>query len=126
MNAIFLRRLLFLSVLGLILVGCGAAGSSQPTAVPPTNISNQLSWSYDYSSAGFYAAVKNGHYAEQNLNVDLVAGGYVDGHYVDPMEALTSGTNDFSEADSQSFLQARATANRLSPSLRCSSAAPTP
>src|SRR5215468_2919771 len=91
-----------------ILVGCSNQNSSQsPTATPLTKISLQLSWSYDYSSAGFYAAAKNGHYAEQNLDVTIDSGGYVDGHYVDPLKAVTSGSNDFSEADAQSILQSQ-------------------
>jgi NitT/TauT family transport system substrate-binding protein len=94
--------------MSLILVGCGSAASTEPTTAPSTNLSIQLSWSYDYSASGFYAAVKNDHYTQQNLNVELVSGGYVNGHYVDPVEALTTKSNDFSESDAQSLLQARA------------------
>src|SRR4051812_41104105 len=95
------RRTFFVFIFTLVIVGCSGGNASQPpTATPtPTKISLQLSWSYDYSSAGFYAAVKNGHYAEQNLDVTIQSGGFVDGHYVDPVQAVISGSNDFSEAD---------------------------
>ncbi len=95
-------------LLAVILAACGASSNNQPTAAPPANLSIQLSWTFDYSSAGFYAAVKNGHYTQQNLNVTVQSGGYVNGHYVDPVQAVTSGSADFSEADAQSLLQARA------------------
>jgi len=103
-----LRSLILPLALAFIVAACGTASTTQPTSDPAANLSIQLSWSYDYSSAGFYAAVKNGHYSQQNLNVTIASGGYVNGHYVDPVEAVTSGSTQFSEADAQSLLQARA------------------
>jgi NitT/TauT family transport system substrate-binding protein len=106
------RRTVFVFILLLVIVGCSSVNNAQPPTAVPTKVSLQLSWSYDYSSAGFYAAAKNGHYAEQNIDVTIASGGFVDGHYVDPVQAVTNGTNDFSEADAQSLLQTLATTSK--------------
>ena len=40
----------------------------------PTKINLQLKWWHQFQFAGYYAAVNKGFYAEQGLNVNIVAG----------------------------------------------------
>jgi NitT/TauT family transport system substrate-binding protein len=94
-------------VLLMALAACSAP--SQPaTATPPTNVTIQLSWVHEYSSAPFYAAEKNGHFAEQHLAVRLEQGGFNGTGYVDPIGQILSGSADIGMSDASSLLLARA------------------
>ncbi len=106
MSRIYLSIKLGLTLLmaSLVFSGCASASS---TPVAPTSLSVQLAWTHDYSSAGFYSAEINGHFKEQNLNVELIAGGFVDGSYVEPIDAVLQGQGDFGAASAQSLLEAR-------------------
>jgi NitT/TauT family transport system substrate-binding protein len=86
------------------MAACGAA--STPT--PPTTVRYQMGWTHDYSSAGFYDAEKNGHFAEQNLNVTLIQGGYGENGFIAPLPQLLNGTADFTLISVSDLLQARA------------------
>src|SRR5262245_32789819 len=94
----------FLLVLTFILPACGAA--STPT--PPTAIKFQMGWTNDYSSSGYYAAEKNGHYGEQNLSVTLIPGGFGSSGYIEPIPQLLNGTADFTQTNLPALLEARA------------------
>src|SRR5262245_12945209 len=82
-------------ILAVVLSACGAASQPTPTAVPKLEVRYQLGWTHEYSSAGFYAAEKNGHYAEQNLNVTLVEGGFGASGYIEPLPQILDGHADF-------------------------------
>jgi NitT/TauT family transport system substrate-binding protein len=97
-----------LAVAVMILAGCGAGGQVAATATPRTPISVQLSWVHEYSSAAFYAAEKNGHFAGQNLDVRLVEGGFGSEGYIDPVEQVLNGTVDFGMTNASSIITARA------------------
>lgn len=95
----------------LVLIGLLAACGNQPaapsTTLPPTELSIQLGWTYDYSLAGFYAAEKNGHFAAQNLTVKLEEGGFVNGKYIDPIDEVANGSVDFGLTSASSLIMAR-------------------
>lgn len=91
----------------LFLTACG--GNTQTaTPVAKDTINYQMGWVHEYSSAPFYMAVANGHYANENLDVTLGVGGFSESGYIDPVEQVLSGAADFSEASVFALLQARA------------------
>lgn len=103
-----LRRLSYFNVVLLLLLAACSTGQATPTPAPKDSVKLQLNWVYDYSSAGFFAAEKNGRFSEQNLNVELIAGGFNDQGYIDGTEQVSSGAADFGVASADSVIQARA------------------
>jgi NitT/TauT family transport system substrate-binding protein len=97
----------FLIVASIVVSACGAGAPSAATAVPKTQVSIQLAWVHEYSSASFYAAEKNGHFAAQNLDVRLEAGGFGPNGYIEPIAQVISGTVDFGITGAASIIQAR-------------------
>ncbi len=97
------------ALIGLVVVVdmLSACGGAAP-ATPPTQTSIQMSWTYDYSIAGFYAAEKNGHFAEQNLKVVFHEGGFGPAGYIEPINEVVSGTTDFGLSSAATLIQARA------------------
>jgi NitT/TauT family transport system substrate-binding protein len=91
----------------LLFTGCSATPAT-PTSTPKDSINYQMGWVHEYSSAPFYMAIANGHYAEQNLDVKLSVGGFDDKGAIDPVEQVLNGSADFSEASVFALLQARA------------------
>lgn len=91
----------------VILSGCGGTPTPPPTP-EAVSTSLQLSWVFDYSSAGFYAAELNGHFAKEGLDVTLSEGGFVGGKYVEPIDEVIAGDHDFGMASDSALLQARA------------------
>lgn len=89
------------------LAGC-AAGSRNVQATSATPVSVQLSWTHEYSSAGFYTAEKNGHFARAGLDVHLREGGFGPDGYIEPIDQVLSGAHDFGLASASSILMARA------------------
>ena len=76
-----------------------AACASPPE---PDQITVQIKWVHQAQSAGFYAALEQGYFAEENLQVELVEGG----SGIDPIAALTSGQADFAVASPHSVFMA--------------------
>lgn len=86
----------------------------------PDQITVQIKWVHQAQSAGFYAALEQGFFADENLQVTLLEGG----PGVDPIAMLTSGQADFAVAsphtlfmaiDSGAELKAIATIFQISP-----------
>jgi NitT/TauT family transport system substrate-binding protein len=102
-------RTYLMALLVLIMTGCGA-GAATPTSEPPTEVNFQMAWIHEYSSAGYYTAELNKHFADQHLNVILEPGGFVGpgGSYVEPIDEVVSGKVDFGSTSATSLLQARA------------------
>jgi NitT/TauT family transport system substrate-binding protein len=96
-----------LIVTAMVVSACGAAPATQ-TATPKTPVSVQLAWVHEYSSASFYAAEKNGHFAAQNLDVRLEAGGFGPNGYIEPIAQVANGTVDFGVTGAPGLIQARA------------------
>src|SRR5256885_86566 len=91
------RRNFFTSMLLIgicVLAGCNAGA---PAAPARTKVVMQMGWTHEYSSAEYYTAEKNGHFAAQNLDVEMCEGGFTGGKYVDPIAEVESGRADFSE-----------------------------
>jgi len=103
-----MRRLSYLSVLMLVLLAACSTSQATPTPAPKDSVKLQLNWVFDYSSSGFFAAEKNGRFGEQNLNVELIAGGFDANGYIDGTEKVSSGAADFGVASADSVIQARA------------------
>jgi len=93
-------RLLSASALAsvLVLAGCGTADTPSTPAPgasgAPTPIKLQLQWFYQAQFAGYIAAVDQGFYREQGLDVQLLEGG-VD---IVPQTALAQGKADYAVA----------------------------
>lgn len=73
-----------------------------------TEITYQLSWVHEYSAAPFYLAEANGHFADAGLKVNLRAGGFQEGKFVDGLAAVLDGSAQFGALDGSTLLQARA------------------
>jgi len=89
----------------------GACGTGQPTATqaPPVQLRVQLSWVHVAAYAGLYMAEAEGHYATENLDVEIVAGGYDEaGEFIDPVARVLAGEADFGLIDAGTLLTARA------------------
>jgi NitT/TauT family transport system substrate-binding protein len=98
---------LFIVIWLMLLAACAPKADTPPQKmVSPVSI--QLSWVHDYSSAPFYAAEKNGHFAERGLQVELKEGGFQDGKYTVPIDEVVDGKEDFGLSDSESLILARA------------------
>jgi NitT/TauT family transport system substrate-binding protein len=100
------RSRLLIIVSLLVLAACAPKTDAPPKAGSPVTV--QLSWVHEYSSAPFYAAEKNGHFAERGLQVDLKEGGFQDGKYIVPIDQVVEGKGDFGLSDSESLILARA------------------
>ena len=97
-----------LIVTTIVLSACGANTPAASTAAPKTPVSIQLAWTHEYSSASFYAAEKNGHFAAQNLGVRLDVGGFTSTGYIEPIAQVVNGTVDFGVTGATAIIQARA------------------
>ncbi|MEV8504684.1 ABC transporter substrate-binding protein [Actinoplanes sp. NPDC051475] len=93
-----MRRLLLASITStaLLLTACGTADTPTTPAAPGgvTPIKLQLQWFYQAQFAGYIAAVDQGFYKEQGLDVQLLEGG-VD---IVPQTVLAQGKADYAVA----------------------------
>jgi len=96
-------------ITAIILTACGSA-----TSGPADKVTVQLSWFHGVEYAGFYTAVENGYYAEENIEVVLNAGG----PELNPLDEVTNGNAQFgigsgdglilAEANGQNFVSVAA------------------
>lgn len=99
-------RLGLFMVISLTLVGCSSIVQSK---APQTQTSVQLSWIPNAEFSGIYGAIKQGYYADANLEVKVIPGGYdEDGNYIDPVQRVLDGQADFGIAAGEVILQSRA------------------
>lgn len=94
-----------------VLSSCNPANTTETSGQdvgPLAKITFQLGWLHEYSSAGVYAAEKNGHFAEQGLEVNLLEGGFNDAGFIDPIAQVLEGKAEFGVADSTALILARA------------------
>ncbi len=97
-----------LAVLALALSGCGSDKDSK-TESPLVETSIQFSWVHTIEFAGFYAAQEEGYYKDEKLAVTLDGGGFdADGQYIDPVQRVLDGQDDFGVTDGGGLLRARA------------------
>ncbi|GAA3876523.1 ABC transporter substrate-binding protein [Leifsonia kafniensis] len=86
------------AVSALVLSGCSTGGdttgsgpSDNPTAGALTPVSLQLQWSAQAQFAGYYAAVDQGYYRDEGLDVTIKEGG----SDIVPQDALAAGDVDY-------------------------------
>lgn len=92
----------------LMLTACSQPVANEPAAAPKTQLRFQMGWIKDYSFAGFAAAERNGHFAEQGLEVTFIDGGFGEQGYIDPMSRVLAGEADLSSVSISDLLTARA------------------
>jgi NitT/TauT family transport system substrate-binding protein len=99
---------LFAALAGMALLGCtGQTGSQPANAAAADELSLQTAWFHEYSSAWWFAAEKGGHFAEENLHMQLQEGGFGENGYIDPIERVLIGEVNFGMSDSLSVILAR-------------------
>lgn len=102
------KLLIAFAVLILFAVGCNTNSSSQTSTAEPDDVTFQMGWIHEYSAAGLYTAETNGHFANENLNVQVVEGGFGEQGYIDPLTVVSEGKADFGATSAISLIQARA------------------
>lgn len=103
--------LVILLIASLVLAACGSDDKEEQdsdSSAEKTDITLQLAWTHEYSSAPFYVAIENDHFADANLNVTLAPGGFNESGYVDPIEQVLSGNGSFGLAGTPSMIEAQA------------------
>ena len=105
--------LVVLIIAMMVVSACGGttAAPEQATEVvsgPADEVTIQMSWTYDYSASGLYAAEMNGHFAEQNLKVTFHEGGFGSGGYIEPINEVVGGSADFGMSSASTLIKARA------------------
>ncbi|MCB9436739.1 MAG: ABC transporter substrate-binding protein [Anaerolineales bacterium] len=103
------KRILMLVLLLLLLGACNKDKDNDgDSKTPADTVTLQLSWVHEYSSSPFYAAEKNGRFADQNLSVQLLEGGFGESGYIEPIDEVISGDAQFGLSSGVALLQARA------------------
>ncbi|HJZ45971.1 MAG TPA: hypothetical protein VKE41_02355 [Roseiflexaceae bacterium] len=119
-----LLTIALLIVTAIVLSACGTSTPAASTAAPKTPVSIQLVWTHEYSSASFYAAEKNGHFAAQNLDVRLEAGGFGPNGYIEPTAQVVNGKGTSVSLELPVLSRLVQTVSQWLASQRFSSAAP--
>jgi NitT/TauT family transport system substrate-binding protein len=88
-----LRKLVVVAATALMLAACGTADPQSPGTGPggKVKVKLQLQWFYQAQFAGYLAAVDQGFYTEQGLDVEILEGG-VD---IVPQTVLATGRADY-------------------------------
>jgi len=97
-------------ILLLLLVACSdqtqsTESSSDTEALEEVVV--QLSWINEYSFAQVHNAVENGHFAEQGLDVSIIAGGFTEDGFIDPIAEVVEGNAHFATSDASNLILAR-------------------
>ncbi|MBN1584523.1 MAG: ABC transporter substrate-binding protein [Anaerolineae bacterium] len=90
-------------LLVILLVVVAALAACKP-APGPDQVRVQLSWFHSVEFAGFYAAVQQGYYVQEDLSVELVPGGFD----VIPTNEVAAGQADLGITGGESLMIARA------------------
>lgn len=91
-----------------LLAACAPAAGPASAPAIRDEIGIQLSWIHEYSSAGFHAAERGGHFAAEGLSVRLEEGGFSENGYIEPIDEVLSGRLEFGLASASSIITARA------------------
>lgn len=83
------RRLVILMLIGLFVLGMLPNVLAQDDA--PDEVSLQLKWVTQAQFAGYYAALEQGYYEEENLDVTIIPGG----PDISPQQVVAAGGADF-------------------------------
>lgn len=76
-----------LILLAILISSCGGGKAN----APKDKVTMQFAWFHQIEYAGFYVAAEKGYYAEENIDINLVAGGYD----VDPIAEVLNGNSQF-------------------------------
>jgi NitT/TauT family transport system substrate-binding protein len=97
-----------LIAIAILLTACGDGDNPTATIEPPTPVKFQFSWVHNIEFVGAYMAQENGYYADENLDVELVPGGYDEAdNFIVPIDQVVSGEADFGVADALLLVKAR-------------------
>lgn len=103
----------FVQIVGILIIittlfinGCGQ--SATPTSTPDT-VNVQLSWFHGVEYAGFYAALEKGYYTEENIIVNLSAGG----PEINPIDEVQNGNAQFGITSGDSIIIAKTNQQNL-------------
>lgn len=88
-----------LVLLAVLISGCGGGKAS----APKDKVTMQFAWLHTTEYAGFYLAVEKGYYADENLDVKLVAGGYG----IDSVKEVTENRAQFGISRGTNMVVAR-------------------
>jgi NitT/TauT family transport system substrate-binding protein len=104
------KSFIIAALVALLLVACSSGETeAEGSDAPMDSTSIQLSWIHTIEFSGFYLAEEEGHYVEENLDVEVLAGGFDDdGNYIDPVSQVLEGKADFGVNEAAVVLQARA------------------
>lgn len=101
----------FILILAVI-TGCQSEkdnNQNKKDSIPKQNVTVGLYWWPSIEFAPVYASMKEGYFAEENLEVELMHGGYdSEGNYIEMLPRLLSGEADFITLMSDQVMQARA------------------
>src|SRR5690606_9217430 len=75
----------------IVLAGCGSSDDPEADAGDLTKVTLQLQWSAQAQFAGYYAALDQGFYEDEGLDVEIVEGG----PDIVPQDALAAGDVDY-------------------------------
>src|SRR4029077_13491618 len=78
------------AIVGLLATGCSTSTGSTPAPSSLTKIKFQLQWVAQAQFAGYYAAIDQGYYKDQGLDVQLLLGG----PDINPMQVVAAGGAD--------------------------------
>lgn len=104
----YAKMLIVFTTMALFAAGCNANNDAQTSMAAPDDVTFQMGWIHEYSAAGLYAAAANGHFTDENLNVQIVEGGFGEQGYIDPLTVVSQGNADFGATSAISLIQARA------------------
>lgn len=79
------------AVAALVLAGCGSGGDDDSADGDLTKVKLQLQWVAQAQFAGYYAAVDQGYYEDEGLDVEIVEGG----PDIVPQDVLSAGDVDY-------------------------------
>jgi NitT/TauT family transport system substrate-binding protein len=106
------RLLALFLVITPLLAACGGQAPASPTPAP-SDITLQLSWFHQAQFSGFYAAVDQKYYQNENLNVTIANGGITADGYINPMQQVLDGKAQFGLASTNEIMKAQAAGQPL-------------
>jgi ABC-type nitrate/sulfonate/bicarbonate transport system substrate-binding protein len=89
-------------ITAMFISGCGNTATPAPTPIPDA-VNVQLSWFHSAEFAGFYAAIDQGFYAENNMVVTLTPGS----PDINPMDKVQDNSAQFGVNTGDSIITAR-------------------
>ncbi len=104
-----IRTPLILIIISIIAVACSSnTPDATSQSVDLTEVNFQMNWIHEYSVAPFHSAVNEGFFANEGLDVTMIAGGFDDeGAYIDPFTQVLSGEAMFGLASATQIIEAR-------------------